>query len=221
MEKEVDKLSNYISRIEDAISLSENIRLFPDEDFLTDSKANLRNITFDKKIAKPRENKIAFFNSLADSETRLLQTGVNKGIEFISTLYDKKLDCAIAIDDFGGESYANDMCDSFLVSCDLNNIFIGQHFSFFKRNYVKNEEIKNAIFKINLFYHFGDNTFSVRKNIISNYYDCLDDICIFVTHAWDREPVRSGTAHSIDACKLNILEKWVLHDNTFICLLQK
>jgi uncharacterized protein YdcH (DUF465 family) len=42
-------------------------------------------------------------------------------------------------------------------------------------------------------------------NALTHYYNCLDDLFIFIVDDWNWKPVRDGTIDSIKKLKLNVL----------------
>ena len=51
----------------------------------------------------------------------------------------------------------------------------------------------------------GDHKYEDQYKALTYYYDCLDDIFIFVVDDWNHDPVREGTRDAIRDLKLQIM----------------
>lgn len=59
--------------------------------------------------------------------------------------------------------------------------------------------------KFNIYMYDGNHSVESQYNALKYYYDCLDDIFIFVVDDWNCKEVRDGTNQAIIDLKLNIL----------------
>jgi len=71
--------------------------------------------------------------------------------------------------------------------------------------------------KFNIYMYDGNHTEDSHYKALNHYYNCLDDIFIFIVDDWDWEKVRKGTKRAIDSLNLTILyekEKRLCYDDS-------
>lgn len=139
-----------------------------------------------------------FYNNLLSmDDSRYLEIGTWKGSSVCSAMYRNKAS-VICIDNFS----------QFLFE---KQEFYYNFFKFKKGNDAVFIEIDcfslnaSLLPKRNIFMYDGDNSYSSHFNILKHYYDCFDDIFIYIVDDWNWLDVRNGTYDSIKNLNLSIL----------------
>ena len=139
-----------------------------------------------------------FYNNLLNTDdARYLEIGVWKGSSTCSAMYKNKAN-VICIDnwsEFGGPK------DEFVNNF---NKFKGEN----NATFIESDCFKVDISKLpkfNIYMYDGNHTNESHYNALLHYYDCLDDIFIFLVDDWNWKYVRDGTFDSIKKLNLQIL----------------
>jgi hypothetical protein len=59
--------------------------------------------------------------------------------------------------------------------------------------------------KFNIYMYDGEHSAASQENALVHYYDCLDDVFIFIVDDWNDERVRRGTRNGIAKMNLTVL----------------
>lgn len=139
-----------------------------------------------------------FYNNLLNTDdARYLEIGVWKGSSTCSAMYKNKANI-ICIDnwsEFGGPK------DEFVNNF---NKFKGEN----NATFIESDCFKVDISKLpkfNIYMYDGNHTNESHYKALLHYYDCLDDIFIFIVDDWNWQDVRDGTFNSIKKLNLKIL----------------
>jgi hypothetical protein len=139
-----------------------------------------------------------FYNNLLNTDdARYLEIGTWKGSSVCSAMCNNKAK-VICIDnwsEFGGPK------DEFLVNFEK---FKGENDATFIENDCYKIDI-SILPKFNIYMYDGNHTNDSHNNALLHYYDCLDDIFIFIVDDWNWEDVRNGTMKSIKKMNLKVL----------------
>jgi hypothetical protein len=139
-----------------------------------------------------------FYNNLLNIEdARYLEIGSWKGSSVCSAMYNNKatVTCIDNWSEFGGPK------SEFLANF---NKFKGNNNAFF----IEKDCYKVNTFrlpKFNIYLYDGNHTNESHYKALSYYYNCLDDIFIFIVDDWNWEDVRDGTYRAIKYLNLKIL----------------
>ena len=139
-----------------------------------------------------------FYNNLLNTEdARYLEIGTWKGSSVCSAMCNNKAK-VVCIDnwsEFGGPKVEF-----------LNNFqkFIGDNDASFIENDCFNVDVL-TLPKFNIYMYDGNHTNESHYRALLHYYNCLDNIFIFVVDDWNWEDVRNGTRNSIQNLNLKIL----------------
>ena len=139
-----------------------------------------------------------FYNNLLTQEdARYLEIGTWKGSTVCSAMCGNKAN-VICIDnwsEFGGPK------SEFLVNFEK---FKGENKAFFIENDCYKVDV-SVLPKFNIFMYDGNHTNDSHYNALLHYYNCLDDIFIFIVDDWNWKDVRNGTIKSIKNLNLKVL----------------
>ena len=139
-----------------------------------------------------------FYNNLLNIEdARYLEIGTWKGSTVCSAMYKNKAK-VVCIDnwsEFGGPK------NEFLINFKK---FKGENDAIFIENDCYKVDIL-TLPKFNIYMYDGNHTNESHYNALLHYYNCLDDVFIFIVDDWNWKDVRDGTFNSIEKLKLNIL----------------
>jgi hypothetical protein len=139
-----------------------------------------------------------FYNNLLNTDdSRYLEIGTWKGSSVCSAMYGNKAK-VVCIDnwsEFGGPK------DDFLINFEK---FKGENNATFIENDCFKVDI-SALPKFNIYMYDGNHTNESHYKALLHYYDCLDDIFIFIVDDWNWEDVRHGTINSIQKLNLKVL----------------
>ena len=141
-----------------------------------------------------------FYNNLLDTpDARYLEIGTWKGSSVSSAMYANKA-TVICIDnwsEFGGPK------NEFLTNFEK---FKGENHATFIEGDCYNIDV-STLSKFNIFMYDGNHTNESHYKALLHYYDCLDDIFIFIVDDWNWIDVREGTLKSIQKLNLKVLYK--------------
>lgn len=139
-----------------------------------------------------------FYNNLLNIEdARYLEIGSWKGSSVCSAMCGNKA-TVICIDnwsEFGGPK------SEFLVNFEK---FKGENNATFIENDCYDVDI-SVLPKVNFYMYDGNHTEESHYKALQHYYNCLDDIFIFIVDDWNWEHVRNGTIKSIQKLNLKVL----------------
>lgn len=151
-----------------------------------------------------------FYNNLLNTEdARYLEIGTWKGSSVCSAMYGNKAN-VICIDnwsEFGGPK--NEFLQNFEKYKGYNNAF-----------FIENDCFKvdiSVLPKFNIYMYDGNHSNYSHYKALLHYYNCLDDIFIYILDDWNCEDVRNGTIDAIKALNLKVLyekEIRLTHDNS-------
>lgn len=139
-----------------------------------------------------------FYNNLLNiDDARYLEIGVWKGSSVCSAMYNNNANI-ICIDNYSQFGYIKEEL--------LNNInkFKGNNNIKIIENDCFNLDI-SILPKFNIYMYDAGHNEIEQYNALHYYYNCLDDIFIYIVDDWNWEAVRNGTNNAIKDLKLNIL----------------
>jgi len=137
-----------------------------------------------------------FYNNLLNLEdARYLEIGTWKGSSVCSAMCGNKakVTCIDNWSEFGGPK------SEFLVNFEK---FKGENDATFIENDCYKVDV-STLPKFNIYMYDGNHTNESHYKALLHYYDCLDDIFIFIVDDWNWADVRDGTFNSIK--KLNLI----------------
>jgi len=151
-----------------------------------------------------------FYNNLLNKEdSRYLEIGTWKGSSVCSAMYGNKAK-VVCIDnwsEFGGPK------EEFLINF---NKYKGENdASFIEQDCFLVDT--SQLPKFNIYMYDGNHTQNSHYMALVHYYNCLDDIFIFIVDDWNWKDVRDGTYNSFKRLKITVLyEKEIktTNDNT-------
>lgn len=139
-----------------------------------------------------------FYNNLLNLEdARYLEIGTWKGSSVCSAMCGNKAK-VICIDnwsEFGGPK------NEFLLNF---NKYKGENNADFIEQDCYKVDI-SKLSKFNIYMYDGNHTKDSHYNALVHYYNCLDDIFVFIVDDWNWHDVREGTLESFNQLKLSIL----------------
>jgi hypothetical protein len=139
-----------------------------------------------------------FYNNLLNTEdSRYLEIGTWKGSSVCSAMCGNKAK-VVCIDnwsEFGGPK------SEFLVNFEK---FKGENQAIFIENDCYKVDV-SKLPKFNIYMYDGNHTNESHYKALLHYYNCLDDVFIFIVDDWNWKNVRDGTLNSIEKLKLKIL----------------
>lgn len=151
-----------------------------------------------------------FYNNILSSQdSRYLEIGVWKGSTVCSAMCGNQA-TVLCIDnwsEFGGPK------DEFLAN--FNN-FKGENNASFIESDCFDIDV-STLPKFNIYMYDGDHVEDAHYRALTHFYNCLDDIFIYIVDDWNWKPVRIGTTNSINELNLKVLyqkEIRLTDDNT-------
>ena len=139
-----------------------------------------------------------FYNNLLNSDdARYLEIGTWKGSSVCSAMCNNqaKVICIDNWSEFGGPK------SEFLVNFEK---FKGKNDATFIENDCYKVDV-SVLPKFNIYMYDGNHTNDSHYMALLHYYDCLDDVFIFIVDDWNWDYVRDGTYKSIQQLQLKIL----------------
>lgn len=136
-------------------------------------------------------------NLLNFYDARYLEIGTWKGSSVCSAMFNNKAK-VVCIDNwcgFGGPK--NEFIENF-------NKFKGENEAQFIETDCFDYDV-STLPKFNIYMYDGGHSLEDHYNALKYYYDCLDDIFIFIVDDWNWWDVREGTYRAINDCKYTIL----------------
>ena len=139
-----------------------------------------------------------FYNNLLSiPDARYLEIGTWKGSSVCSAMFGNKAK-VVCIDnwsEFGGPK------SEFLVNFEK---FKGENSAKFIENDCYKVNV-SVLPKFNIYMYDGNHTNESHYKALLHYYNCLDDIFIFIVDDWNWQDVRNGTISSIKKLNLKVL----------------
>jgi len=139
-----------------------------------------------------------FYNNLLNTEdARYLEIGSWKGSSVCSAMYGNKAK-VICIDNwsqFGGPK------SEFLSNFEK---FKGNNDATFIENDCFKVDI-SILPKFNIYMYDGNHSNESHYKALLHYYNCLDDVFIFIVDDWNWKDVRDGTLNSIEKLNLKVI----------------
>jgi len=139
-----------------------------------------------------------FYNNLLNTEdARYLEIGTWKGSSVCSAMCNNKA-TVVCIDnwsEFGGPK------EEFLTYFDK---YKGDNNATFLESDCFKVDV-STLPKFNIYMYDGNHTVDCHYKALLHYYNCLDDIFIFIVDDWNWEEVRTGTFNSIKQLNLKVL----------------
>jgi predicted O-methyltransferase YrrM len=139
-----------------------------------------------------------FYNNLLNNQdARYLEIGTWKGSSVCSAMCGNKAKvlCIDNWSEFGGPK------DEFVKNFEK---FKGENDARFIENDCYKVDI-SGLPKFNIYMYDGNHSEESHYRALNHYYDCLDDVFIFIVDDWNWQEVRNGTLQSIKKLNLNVL----------------
>ena len=139
-----------------------------------------------------------FYNNLLNVEdARYLEIGTWKGSSVCSAMCSNKakVTCIDNWSEFGGPK------SEFLENLEK---FKGDNDATFIENDCFKVDV-STLPKFNIYMYDGNHTNDSHYKALLHYYDCLDDIFIFIVDDWNWHDVREGTINAINKLNLKVL----------------
>lgn len=140
-----------------------------------------------------------FYNNLLSMEdARYLEIGTWKGSSVCAGMCGNKAKKVVCVDNW---SEFNGPKEEF-----LNNFFTfkGENDAIFIENDCYKIDVR-TLPKFNIYLYDGNHTNESHYKALLHYYNCLDDVFIFIVDDWNWVDVRDGTMNSIEKLGLKIL----------------
>jgi hypothetical protein len=140
------------------------------------------------------------YNNLVNFEgARYLEIGCWKGSTLASAMYKNSAEI-VCIDNF------SEFDDGTVKNILLNTIerYKGDN----KVTFLDEDSFKVDVKKLpkfNIYMYDGDHKYDSHYRALLHYYDCLDDVFIFIVDDWNWSDVREGTRRSIEKLNLKVL----------------
>ena len=139
-----------------------------------------------------------FYNNLLNTaDARYLEIGTWKGSSVCSAMYGNKANivCIDNWSEFGGPK------DEFILNFEK---FKGKNDARFIESDCFKVDI-SELSKFNIYMYDGNHSHDSHYKALLHYYDCLDDVFIFLVDDWNWKAVRNATRKSIQDLNLTIL----------------
>ena len=139
-----------------------------------------------------------FYNNLLNvADARYLEIGTWKGSTTCAAMFGNKAKvlCIDNWSEFGGPR------SEFLINFER---FKGDNDANFIESDCFNVDV-SALPKFNIYMYDGNHSNESHYNALLHYYNCLDDVFIFIVDDWNWEDVRDGTIKSIQKLNLKVL----------------
>ena len=136
-------------------------------------------------------------NLLNHDDARYLEIGTWKGSSVCAAMCNNKAKVVCIDNRSEFEGPKNEFLFAF-------NKFKGENDATFIEDNCFNVDI-SKLPKFNIYLYDGNHEFESHYRALSHYYECLDDIFIFIVDDWNWQDVRNGTIKAIKDLNLNIL----------------
>ena len=217
----MDKVTEYISHVENAIQCADN------------NVTKLTNSQFSIVGMSSRKIRI-FLNEMIKQDTNYLEIGVWCGSTFTSALYANQYKSAIAIDNFSEftEKFYLDQCKTLedlqrLAESELN--IIHNVDSVFLKNCSENDITNfkliesdcfnlsqtdfDSIKDVNVYLYDGGHSIEDQRKALTYYINNLSDVFIFIVDDWNFPDAKIGTRLGIQETNIKIHKEWELQAN--------
>jgi len=139
-----------------------------------------------------------FYNNLLNMpDARYLEIGCWAGSSLCSAMYNNNATIT-CIDDFSQSLvHKAELLKNIAKYKGSNNVL-----------FIENDCYKVDVSKLNkhnIYLYDGFHDYRSHHNALTHYYECLDDIFIFIVDDWNQAENRSGTKDSISRLKLKVL----------------
>lgn len=152
-----------------------------------------------------------FYNNIVNMEdARYLEIGCWKGSSICAAMCNNKAK-VVCIDNWSQFGYPK---GEFLINFEK---FKGNNDALFIEADCFKLDI-STLPKFNIYMYDGDHRFEDQSMALTYYYDCLDDIFIYIVDDWNIDCIRDGTYDGINKSNLKILyqkEIRLTWDNTY------
>ena len=176
---------NFKQRIETAFEKAEK-----SESKITDEILNMEGMT-GKKTRH-------FYNNIVNNDdSRYLEIGTWKGSSVCSAMCENKIN-VVCIDNW---SQFNGPKEEFLSN--FNKYKGNNNAKFIEQDCFTVDT--SQLPKFNIYMYDGEHSQDSHYKALLHYYNCLDDIFIFIVDDWNWKDVRDGTYNSIKELNLSIL----------------
>jgi hypothetical protein len=144
-----------------------------------------------------------FYNNLLNTDdARYLEIGTYKGSSVCSAMYSNNAH-VICIDDWsenwGHSNIKEDFLDNFSKYKGNNDANFIQGNCF---------EINiSELSKFNIYMYDGNHSEENQYNALAYYYNCLDDVFIYIVDDWNEDQIQSGTKRAIKDLNLTIVHE--------------
>lgn len=139
-----------------------------------------------------------FYNNILNiDDARYLEIGTWKGSSVCSAMYNNKAN-VVCIDNWS--EFGNHK-EEFLLNF---NKFKGNNDAVFIENDCFTLDI-STLPKFNIYMFDGNHKYESQSKALTHYYDCMDDIFIYIVDDWNWKDVREGTYDGIKKCNLKVL----------------
>lgn len=207
-------IADYSSRIEKAIDIANDVKESPY--FLRSKLLDfLLDMSFHSNLSGfcPKELKI-FLNELLNNKTRYLQIGLGRGGSFVPAMFRNDVKHAVGIDSFGGFLYDDSIKTSFKTTAENFGIIDGTTFHLIEEDCFKLKNKHKEILqkeKFDVYFYDGyHHTVDDHMKALTQYYEYMDDVFIFIVDEWTYPPVSEGTKLGIQKCGLKVKKEWEL-----------
>lgn len=139
-----------------------------------------------------------FYNNIVNmNDARYLEIGSWKGSSVCSAMCNNnaKVVCVDNWSQFGGPK------EEFLKNFEK---FKGDNDALFIEEDCYKLDV-SILPKFNIYMYDGGHNFNDQSMALTYYYDCLDDIFIFIVDDWNCQCIRDGTYDGITKCNLKVL----------------
>jgi hypothetical protein len=189
----INTMNTYINRIETAFDNAERC---------------LSKITLDIIRIKgtPGIKTRHFYNNLLDTnDSRYLEIGTWKGSSICSAMCNNKA-TVVCIDNWSQYECSN---HDFLLNF---NTFKGENNATFIESDCFELDI-SILHKFNIFLYDGNTTSENYYKALLHYYNCFDDVFIFIVDNWNSEDIQNATTCAIQKLNLHILYEKIIKLN--------
>jgi hypothetical protein len=187
----MDKIKKIIFHLEKSIDLAEK------------NISKLDDYVIFSNTAMTGEKTRHFYNNLLSYEdSRYLEIGTGGGSSVCSAMYKNKA-TVLGVDDFSEiHSYGNSIDE---LNYNVEKYKGENLFNFINLDCFKIDALD--IGKFNMFLYDGDHSYNAHNNSLKHFYNCLDDIFIYIIDDWNWNEPRTATIDSIKELKLEIIWK--------------
>ena len=155
-----------------------------------------------------------FYNNLLKYEdVRYLEIGTWKGSSVCSAMCNNNatIVCIDNWSEFGGPK--NEFLNNFNKYRGKNNAIFYEHNCF-------TLDI-SQLPKFNIYMYDGEHTKESQYKALTHYYDCLDEIFIFIVDDWNCQCVRDGTNEAIKFLNLKVMYEIEIKNNNNVQTAEK